>query len=217
MMRHDRMEKPVTEAAVEMTQNFVLPTRDRPIDFDGWLVDELDNGGGDRLRWAVLQLYRWQPRDGGALGYILYTIGHSVVYHDLDSPCGKGVVTTVAGIENATPEPYEHLEACPECRPAELDDLDPEEQVEMEEVWYKWVQCRTDEELLLALRKEARCKKCFHRPHPEHRCSQLSSCSCEDYEEAPRPISSPGSRLLHLVRPKLPNLIDTMNEQKVRL
>lgn len=209
------MEKPVTEAAMESsTQEFVLPTNDIPIDFLGRLVGELDNGGGDRPRWAVLQLYRWQPRDGGPLGYVLYTIGHSVVYHEPDSACGKGVAVKVGSIETITSEPFEDLMACPECSPEDLADLDDDDKVEMERTWYKWVKCATDDELLLALRKEARCRKCFHRPHAGYHCA---TCRCEEYEEAPRPISSPGARLLALVRPQLPSLIEAMNEKKVRL
>lgn len=214
MMRDDRKVTPVTETAMDPPlQHFELPTRDLPIDFDGWLVDELDNGGGSRPRWAVLQLYRWQPRDGGPLGYILYTIGHSVVYHEPDSACGRGVITTVGNILDVTPESYEDLMPCPDCRPQDLADLDDDDEVEMEQIWYKWQKCATDDELLLALRKEPRCT-CFHRPHAGHHCTQ---CECETYEEAPRPISSPGARLLALVRPQLPSLIKAMNEKKVRL
>lgn len=215
MMRDDRMEKPVTEAAMEPPlQEFELPTNDIPLNFYGWLVGELDNGGGDRLRWAVLQLYRWQPRDGGPLGYVLYTIGHSVVYHEPDSACGKGVAVTVGNIESITSEPFEDLMACPECGPEDLADLDDDDEVEMERTWYKWVKCADDDDLLLALRKEPKCKRCFHRPHAGHVCA---TCRCETYEEAERPISSPGARLLALVRPQLPSLIEAMNEKKVRL
>ena len=207
----------MTEAAMDPLQHFELPTLDIPIDFDGWLVGRLDNGGGDRLRWAVLELYRWQPRDGGSLGYILYTIGHSVVYHTLDSGCGRGVVTEVGSIEDVTPEPYDELTACPDCEPPDLDEMELAEQVEMEKVWYKWQKCADAEELLLALRKEARCQHCFHRPHQERRCSQLAACHCEKYEEAPRPISSPGVRLLAQVKGQLPDVMEAMSGKKIRL
>jgi hypothetical protein len=219
MMENERMENPVTEAAMDPLQHIELPTLDAPLDFYGWLVGTLDNGGGDRLRWAVLELYRWQPRDGGPMGYILYTIGHSVVYHVLDSECGRGVATTVGALydiapDRVTPEDYAVLEPCPDCEPEELDDLDAGDQVEMEKVWYKWQQCADADELLLALRKEARCKNCFHRPHVLHHCP---TCRCEVYEEAPRPISSPGVRLLAQVKGQLPDVAEAMSGKKIRL
>lgn len=211
------MENPVTEAAMSPLQHFELPTLDIPIDFDGWLVGRLDNGGGDRLRWAVLELYRWQPLDGGPLGYILYTIGHSLVYHALDSGCGRGVVTAVGNIGEATPEPYAELEPCPDCAPGELDDMDAADQVEMERIWYKWTGCADAEELLLALRKEPKCKNCFHRPHDGRRCVQLAGCRCEKFEEALRPVSSPGVRLLAQVKGQLPDVMEAMQNKKIRL
>lgn len=205
----------MTELAVnDPMDHFVLPTDDLPIKFDGWLVGELDNGGGDRLRWAVLQLYRWYPVDGGDPGYILYTIGHSVIYHAPNSPCGRGVVTEVGSIEDITPEAYEDLEPCPECRPADLDDYAPSDLVEMEKVKYKHAECRSDEELLMALRREPRCGNCLDRPHEGRRCA---TCGCEDYAEAPRPISSPGNRLLAQVKHKLPSLAAVMKQKTVRL
>lgn len=217
------MENPVTEAAMSPLQNFVLPTLDVPIDFDGWLAGRLDNGGGDRLRWAVLELYRWQPADGGPLGYILYTIGHSLVYHTLDSGCGKGVITAVRDIRDVTPEPYDELTACPDCLPYDLDDYDGGDQVEMERVWYKHAECRATakttaaEELLLALRKEPKCKNCFHRPHEGRRCVQMSACQCAEFEEASRPVSSPGVRLLAQVKGQLPDVMEAMQGKKTRL
>lgn len=195
-------------------RHYELPTNDVPIDFDGYFVGSLDNGGKDRTRWAVIELYRWQPRDGGPLGYILYTIGHSLIYHCLDSECNKGVATTIAGIEEVTPEDFGDLEPCPECEPPDLQDLADDDQVEMEETWYKWVQCRTAEDLLLAGRKEARCKNCFHRPHGEHACA---TCRCDIYEEAPRPLSIPMQRLLAQVKGREPEIANAMREKKIRL
>jgi len=210
------MENPVTEAAMSIS-HYELPTNDAPIDFDGYLAGRLDNGGGERLRWAVLELYQWQPRDGGPMGYILYTIGHSLVYHALDSECGRGVVTTVGDIGEVTPEDYALLEPCPECDPPDLDDMNKSDQVEMEETWYKWSQCRDAEELLLALRKEPKCRNCLHRPHDGRRCTAMLACGCEHYDEAPRPVSSPGTRLLAQVKGSLPDVMAAMREKKIRL
>lgn len=216
MMGKDRMENPVTEAVMNSAlHHYELPTNDMPIEFDGWFIDSLDNGGKDRIRWAVLELYGWQPRDGGPLGYILYTIGHSLVYHSLDAECNKGVVTTVGNIGDVTPEPFGELEPCPDCEPPDLEDLTDDDQVEMEETWYKWAQCRNAEELLLALRKEARCRNCFHRPHEGHPCGTCRACL--QYEEAPRPLSIPGQRLLAQVKGREPEIARAMREKKTRL
>lgn len=216
MMRKDRMENPVTEAAASSAlHNYELPTNDIPIDFDGWFIDSLDNGGKDRIRWAVLELYRWQPKDGGPLGYILYTIGHSLVYHDQESECGKGVRTTVGSLAAVTDEDARDLEPCPDCSPPLLEDLGADDEIEMEETWYKWSQARNADELLLALRKEARCRNCFHRPHDGHLCGTCRSCT--DYSEAPRPLSIPGQRLLAQVKSREPEIARALKEKKTRL
>ena len=68
---------------------FELPTNDAPISFEGWFIGSLDNGGGERLRWAELHLYRWLPEAGGEAGFILYTIGHTLVYHFFNGECGE--------------------------------------------------------------------------------------------------------------------------------
>lgn len=227
MMRNERTENLVTEPAMsDALQHFELPTNDVPIDFDGWFVDSLDNGGGDRLRWAVLELYGWQPRDGGASGYILYTIGHSVVYHDEGSECGRGVLIPVGAVSEVTDEDLDILVPCPECDPPEMRDLQDDDLVEMEKTWYKWTQCQgtaqttAADELLLALRKEPKCRTCFHRPHEARRCTAILSCRCEQYREAPRPISAPGMRLLAQVKGRLPDVaqaMQAMNQKKIEL
>lgn len=181
-------------------ETYELPTNDSPLVFDGYFMDDLDNGGGDRPRWAVLYLYRWLQQDTGNLGYILYTIGHSLIYHANNGECGKGEAHAAREFENLHAEGRiedpEELEPCEKCQPADwFADLDAEFEVEV--TWYKYALCRDADELLLAGRKEAQCRNCWCKPHKGKRCA---ACACEEYQEAPRPLSIPMQRLLAKVR-----------------
>ena len=197
---------------------FELPTNDAPISFEGWFIGSLDNGGGERLRWAELHLYRWLPEAGGEAGFILYTIGHTLVYHYFNGECGKGEAYPVSDF----PEQYalgriedpDELEPCDKCRPDDWRTAPPEQEFEVEVTWYKWTACKNAEELLLAGRKEARCRNCLCRPHENRTCS---TCTCTDYAESPRPLSIPMQRLLAKVRGTDPDIARAMREKKIRL
>ena len=201
-------------------ENFELPTNDVPIVFDGYFISDLDNNDGDRLRWAVLSLYRWYQKDTGNLGYILYTTGHSVVYHELGGRCGYGEPHSVsefpalhaAGrIENPA-----DLEPCETCRPIDPDDwslVPPDQEFEVEITWYKWSACRDVEELLLAGRREARCRNCLCRPHRD----QCRVCNCANYVEGPRPLSGPMQRLLGKAKYRDADISYAMRAKKIEL
>jgi len=213
MIGKGQKETLVTEAAFTSTAvRYVLPTNDAPIEFDGEFIDSIDNGGGERLRWAELRLYWWYPADR-PVGYILYTIGHTLVYHALDSECNKGVVTRVENFEDVTDEDPADLTACTECNPPDWRDLPDGEELELEVTWYRWVSCHDADELLLNLRKEPRCKYCAHRPHDRRRCY----CSCETYEEGDRPLSIPGYRLLTQVKSRDAAIAAAMSRKRTRL
>lgn len=212
----------MTEVAYSQAEfeTFVLPTNDSPITFDGHFKADLDNGGGDRPRWAVLYLYDWLQQDG-KLGYILYTIGHSLIYHVNNGECGKGETHFAREFEalhaEGRIEHPEDLEPCERCRPDDwFADLDAEFEVEV--TWYKWAACENADKLLLAGRKEATCKNCrlgcssLSKPHR----SKCTGCSCEEYEEAFRPLSIPMQRLLAKVRGD-PDIAAAIRKNKIRL
>jgi hypothetical protein len=91
-----------------------LPVGEETLEFWGRFVDDVDTDSGDRARWAELRLYKiidtnpdhddsWPHDDGfrGTFGeeiWLLYTVGHSVVYHDLFG-CNKGVAMKIADFE----------------------------------------------------------------------------------------------------------------------
>ena len=194
-----------------------LPTNDVPISFDGYFMDDLDNGG-DRSRWAVLCLYRWLPQDADQPGYILYTIGHSVIYHVSNGECGKGEAHAVSEFPDLYAadriEDPRDLDPCEKCQPDDWRYVPPGTQFEVEVTWYKWTACRNASELLLAGRKEARCRNCLCKPHR----GKCSACSCDDYEEAPRPLSVPMQRLL--AKPGIradADITAALREKKIRL
>jgi hypothetical protein len=199
--------------------HFELPTRDAPILFDGWFIDSYDNGGGDRIRWADLHLYRWLPKDSDQLGYIIYTIGHSLVYHQFNGECGRGEAHAVSEFgelyEEGSIDDPEDLEPCDRCHPGDWRDAPDNQEFEVEVTWYKWTTCKDPDEVLLAGRKAARCRNCLCGPH-EKRCY---TCSCTEYAEAPRPLTIPMQRLLARVRAQNsdPDLARAMREQRIRL
>ena len=198
--------------------SFELPTNDAPISFEGWFIDSLDNGGTDRLRWAELHLYKWLPKDSDQLGFILYTIGHSLVYHVFNGECGKGEAYPVADFwtlyDQGTIEDPGDLEPCDKCHPPDWHGAPQDRKYEIEVTWYKWTACRDAGELLLAGRKEARCRNCLCRPHESRQCV---TCTCEEYSESPRPLSIPMQRLLAKVRGLDADIMKAMREKKVRL
>ena len=210
----------MTDVAISQPEFEVIEllTNDAPVVFDGYFIDDLDNGGGDRPRWAVLYLYRWLQKDTGNLGYILYTVGHSLIYHFLNGECGKGEAHPVSEFpalhEDGRIEDPRDLEPCEKCRPADWMIVPEDQQFEVEVVWYKWSACRTAEELLLAGRKEARCRNCLCRPHR----SECTVCGCSEYAEAPRSLSIPMQRLLAKAGPaRDADIARAMREQKIRL
>ena len=80
------------------------------------------------------------------------------------------------------------------------------------------MQCRSAGELLTAGRKEAKCRNCFHRPHGIPGSGEkCRGCGCDDYAEAPRPLSIPMQRLLAQVKGKEPEIAMAMREKKTQL
>lgn len=193
---------------------FKLPATKEKLEFWGTCIDSVDNDSGDRLRWAELRLYKYIDSDEthnaelpgtdpfhdqyGKQAYLLYTIGHSLVVHEYETDCDhKGIIAPVSQFPQNN-EDHEDLEPCPVCRPVftTVDDEDPERILELETTWYSYTECPTPDHVLLALRKPPSCKTCEHKKHPARDCK---TCGCDTYVEGPRPLSSPGERLVKQV------------------
>jgi hypothetical protein len=115
-------------------------------EFNGVLIAANTTEKPHLTRWTELELYRVTkgPNTGK---YMLQSVGCSVVYHKEFGGCGKGSVETAANLaEDARP--------CPICRPADLDELDDDDQVSMEDTLYKVVLCDGYADLFAALRSK---------------------------------------------------------------
>lgn len=177
-------------------KHFELPAGENTLDFWGRLIYAIDNDRGDRPRWAELRLYKILSSEDNEEMWLLYTIGHTMVYHRLNSECNKGIAVA-AGDFRERAEDAEGLEPCEYCRPADWETADPGQKFELEITWYSYTPCRTPQEVLDGLRREPRCKHCNHKPHAGYRCRE---CRCSNYEEGPRPLSVPGRRLIEHVK-----------------
>lgn len=181
----------------------------------GEFIEEVDNDRGDRPRWAQIQL--WTCRLDESKWYLIYTIGHSVIYHENESPCGKGIPVPVPefpllgtpGMTTAT-EAAEDLEACERCRPGDWRDAGDGDTFDVEYTWYRYQWCRDAAAVLDGLRREAKCRSCFHKPHRNRNCW----CKCREYAEAPRVLSIPGRTLVEKAR-RLDRDLDAAARRKV--
>lgn len=174
-----------------------LPAGEETLDFYGRLICSVDNDRGDRPRWAELRLYKVmfeEGENGGTEGWLVYTVGHTLVYHAYNSECNKGIAVRACDFPERA-EDADALEGCIECRPGDWT-ADPQKLYELEVTWYSYTPCPTADKVLDALRRDARCKHCAHKPHETYQCW----CRCERYEEAPRYLSVPGRRLIEQAR-----------------
>lgn len=104
-------------------------------EFTGVHVAAASTETPDYPRWTTMDLYR--TTDGR---YILYTVGHSVVYHRIDSPCNSGTYTAAAELPG-------DAEPCPKCAPAPH----PDAPVNLENPLIKLVTCASADEVRTAL------------------------------------------------------------------
>jgi hypothetical protein len=198
-----------------------LPTSKGTIEFWGRLIDETDTDNGDRQRWAELRLYKIldtnPEHDEHAFGedqdmfgkemWLVYTIGHTLVYHEMGSPCNRGIEASVAEFPSKTADFPEgpddpDLEPCEECRPLDYHEADDEDLYELEVTWYRHIPCQSAEKVIRSLYREPRCEACRHKPHETRRCR----CSCTRYVESTPMLSIPGSRLISKVKSKDPEI-----------
>lgn len=168
-----------------------LPAGEETLEFQGRLIHSVDNDRGDRPRWAELRLYKiWDSAEGKEI-WLIYTIGHTLVYHEADGPCNRGITVPAGDFPDRAEDP-DSLEPCEVCEPEDWRQADGSQLFDLEVTWYSYTPCPTAEKVLDALRREPRCAGCRHKPHADYRCR----CGCDDFAEAPRALSVPGARLI---------------------
>lgn len=212
-----------------------LPADGHPVEFLGRFLRSVDTDDGERTRWAELRLYRIidtnlahsaalpatdENRDMyGKQMWLLYTIGHSLVYHAADG-CTRGLRLPAGEFPaRAREEDLDNLEPCPVCRPPDWDSADPGTELRLEVTWYSYTPCQSAEKVIRSLWREPRCVNCRHKPHKGTTCRHAGpsgTCTCADYAEAPRQLSQPGHNLIEEVR-RVDPLIDTAAGQANRL
>lgn len=202
-------------------RHYELPGTKGPVEFDGRLIDVTDTDNGERDRWAELRLYKIvdtnPEHDENALGedhcmygkemWLVYTIGHTLVYHEAGSSCNRGIEARVAEFSSLTADfpqgPDDpDLEPCAECRPLDYHDAADDDIYELEVTWYRHIPCQTADKVIRSLYREPRCEPCRHKPHEGRRCR----CGCSNYQESTPMLSIPGSRLIAKVKAKDPEI-----------
>ena len=211
---------------------YELPTGDYPLVFWGRFLEEEDTDDGKRKRWAHLMLFgiidtnpahdsSLPPEDEnyqmyGKTMYLLYTIGHTLVYHDEDAACRGGVRMRVSEFSRKTAD-FPHgdddpdLEPCEECSPGDYHSAAPGDFFRLEITWYSDTPCQSADKLIRSLYRDPRCSNCRHKPHEGRRCYQ---CTCPQYKEAPRSLSGPGRNLLEKVRDQEPEIAKAMGTKR---
>jgi hypothetical protein len=214
---------------------YELPTGDYPLEFWGRFIHEEDTyevtSSRESRRWAHLLLFAAvdtnpahnldlppEDEDYGMYGkelYLLYTIGHSLVYHDQDSACRGGARVKVAdfakkNVDVPFSEDDPDLEPCEVCEPADYHLAPPDEIYKLEITWYSYTPCQSADKLIRSLYRDPRCERCRHKPHEQRRCY----CKCATYKEAPRTLSTPGRNLLEGARDQEPEIARAMGMKK---
>jgi hypothetical protein len=128
--------------------------------------------------------------------WLLYTIGHSLVYHDLHASCRGGKPVAAQEFPERAEDPAGTV-ACPDCTPEDWETAPGGKVFRLELPWYTAVPCQTPGKLINALYRKPRCLNCGDAAHGDFaRCRR---CGCADYREAPRRLSVPGRNLLDKV------------------
>ena len=188
-----------------------LPADGHPIKFLGRLLSETDTDDRERLRWAELRLYKiidtnpahddslpGEDEDHGMYGkpmWLLYTVGHSLVYHQLGA-CPGGIIVRKADIAVRADNPGD-LEPCPKCRPQDWTQMADDQKLRLEVTWYSYTPCQSAEKVIQSLWRNLQCLTCHDEAHQDRVCGR---CGCRRYREAPRQLSVPGHQLIEQVR-----------------
>src|SRR5208282_4902624 len=230
--KETRLNTPPADLTIPLgMRHCELPTGDYPLEFWGRFVREEDTDTGESKRWAHLLLYAiidTNPEHDTSLPetdenygmygkemYLLYTIGHTLVYHDEDATCRGGVRVKVAdfprkNIDFPSSDEDPDLEPCDACTPRDYRIASEDEFFKLEVTWYSYTPCQTADKLIRSLYRDPRCETCRHKPHENRRCP----CRCANYREAPRTLSTPGRNLLEGARDTEPEIAKAMGMKK---
>lgn len=201
-----------------------LPAEDETLQFWGRFLDSEDTDTGDSLRWAELRLYRIVDTNPdhddrlhdenkamfGKQMWLLYTVGHSLIYHSFRANC-KGGKPVPAGDFNDRADDASELTGCPDCSPDDWENALPGTLFRLEVPWYSYTPCQSAGKVIRSLYRRARCQNCGDGPHDGGKCRR---CWCEDYREAPRTLSVPGRALLEKVAKIDPDIAQAMTKTK---
>lgn len=116
-----------------------------------WTYDDAYERGHNR--WTDIALYR-VLEEGSSYRYALQVVGRSVLYHRMNSPCRRGINTTV-GLIRRDEARYDALIPCPRpgCQPVDLDELTDNEMVAVEEDLPTLYRCSSAVEVVEVLQK----------------------------------------------------------------
>lgn len=130
--------------------------QDGPLEFQGEMVADLSwtyemAKTYGHLRWTDLTLYR-VTQEGSPYKYVLQVVGRSLVYHAVSGVCRSGINLTVSMVYQDQAR-YEALEACQQCSPPDLDDMDLSATVSVEEDLPTLYRCRDAADFLEVMGK----------------------------------------------------------------
>lgn len=199
-----------------------LPATEETLEFWGELVDKTDTDNGEAERWTELQYWfmldtdashddslpEENPRRGmyGKRIRLVYTIGHSLVYHAYPEGCTRGQKVKGADFPHRTTERLADLLFCEQCDPEEWSE-NPEKDFRLETARYSYTACWTPEAAVTAL---SRCETCWDKPHENGTCHR-NGCGCGDYKGI---LTVPGRILIEQVKDRDPPLAGAVSRTK---
>ena len=124
-----------------------IEAADGPKEFLGKVLVEVTTEKPYSPRWTEMKLCQKFDDDMQPTGYVLYSLGRSVVYHDVHGDCHKGVRTLVSDLISDA-EPCQE----PGCQPEDFHLLPGDSYVRMEEDRPKFFVCRTAGDVVARLR-----------------------------------------------------------------
>lgn len=218
-----------------------VPTNETTFELYGRFIDAVDNERRGRPRWAHIELYEFLDTDEthnernpkpelrtyGQVIYLIHTMGHSVVYHEFDSDCNKGVEVEVQYFPERAEFPLDELEPCEKCVPPPLDYIrrddgeiewggatPPGTKFDLEVLRHTPIFCPTAEDVLDGLRR--------HIKIPCGICGGLGkvtgmpceACDGRGFTNGPKTLTSPGARLVEKVKFKDPRIRKAVEKKK---
>lgn len=217
-------------AIPEYMELITIPTMDGTIELHGIMLGVVDNERRGRPRWAEIELYKYIDTDIAHISdnpdlntysqtlYLLHTMGHSVVYHRHEGDCNKGVAVAVEDFTERAEFPRD-LEPCEECLPDDWHSSPTGTIYDLEVLRHLIYKCRTAEATLERLRRPSKqtCPHCQGSgSYPKFTRQLCDDCHGKGWVSGPPVLSSPGQRLVEIVKYKDP-AIRAAAQRTVRL